>query len=772
MSTVQESSAESPTVPAMYTSPAPPFISEEPVHTRSSSAPGDYVPRIGAHSRVHSRAPSESKLRTTWMSRHADSHTQAVKGLGLTLAPDSLTPRQPRKQGSSRPKPNLRINVDHEDRPPPPPPKSPRHSRDPSTASVQSAVSSMHGESPDSATVITPGSIAKSALLDTRGDPIPTPMPMQAEQGAYFPSGGQIRVREVSISKDRSKQNEPAPLAPPDPSRDKPVQAKRAGPNVDKPMPSLPTPSKRFSAHIREVREAEASQVGKEKEKETAPPNNAQSSAPIDIAALSKPSSDPVELKSNDLTTKPASQALKDKPMTETRDIRSPTPDTTPRPTRDIRSPTPDIANRPQSPANLLQTVSNTSKTLPVLPNDGPPRSRSATPDSSFALLRPPEPKSLREDPVQTLQDLSKQCEALHARYASLRAERVKLSTAISASLKDEKSGPDYANSLLDQHLALNAINSSMDICFAKLKSLDCRKEEAMASFMRQAKTKTMMDDARKAESAKTLLVPPSQSESGRSTPEVGTESKSSTPDVRTNSKSSTPELVPTSKFARVRPPTPEPEPVTDEPSKPEASEHQKETAEPEKRVTIIRTVSTHSKATTASSDAPPVSPMSSIHDMYATKRIRIKGIKAAKILGLVAQSANGSSDTKGITLPDASPPMPANLKKPIAVEVEIQRKASKEKKAASTTPKSPPSDHKMPKRKPPPPPRHDTKDSVSSLAASSHTESSPEEPEVTTPTGSQEVPFGLKSAKRGMLQTIQVFVDDDILDYYKNGAQ
>jgi hypothetical protein len=33
-------------------------------------------------------------------------------------------------------------------------------------------------------------------------------------------------------------------------------------------------------------------------------------------------------------------------------------------------------------------------------------------------------------------------------------------------------------------------------------------------------------------------------------------------------------------------------------------------------------------------------------------------------------------------------------------------------------------------------------------------------------------VPFGLKSAKRGMLQTIQVFVDDDILDYYKNGAQ
>ena len=747
MSTVQETSADSPTVPAMYTSP--PFISEDTAHGRSSSVPGDYVPRIG----THARAPSESKLRSMWTNRHAEQHPQAVTGLGLTLPPDHLALRQPRKQGPSRPKPNLRINVDHEDRPPPPPPKSPRHSRDPSTASVQSGVSSMHGESPDSATVVTPGSVARAAMLDTRGDPIPTPLPMRAEQGAYFSSGGQVRVREVSISKDRSKQGEPAPLQPPDPSRDRPMPAKAAGPNIDKPMPSLPTPSKRFSAHIREVREAETSQI--EKERETAPPNNAQSSARVDTAALSKPSSDPSDQKNSERNIKPASSALKGEPKTET---------------RDIRSPTPDIANRPQSPANLLQTVSKTAKTLPILPNEGPPRSRSATPDSSVALLRPPEPKSLREDPIQTLQDLSKQCEALHARYASLRAERVKLSTAISASLKDEKSGPDYANSLLDQHLALNAINSSMDICFAKLKSLDCRKEEAMASFMRQAKTKSMMEDAKKAECAKTLLAPPIQPESGRSTPEVGTESKSSTSEVGTESKASTPELIPTSKFARSRPPTPDPISTINQASKPEASEH-KETPEPEKRVTIIRTASTRSKATTGSSDAPPVSPMSSIHDMYATKRIRIKGIKAAKILGLVAQSTSGSSDTKGITLPDASAPMPTNLKKPIAVEVEIQRKPL-EKKAAATSPSTPPIDPRMPKRKPAPPPRHDTKDSVSSLAASSHTESLPEEPEVTTPTGSQEVPFGLKSAKRGMLQTIQVFVDDDILDYYKNGAQ
>jgi hypothetical protein len=167
---------------------------------------------------------------------------------------------------------------------------------------------------------------------------------------------------------------------------------------------------------------------------------------------------------------------------------------------------------------------------------------------------------------------------------------------------------------------------------------------------------------------------------------------------------------------------------------------------------------------------------------MYATKRIRIKGIKAAKILGLVAQSATGSeTGSKGITLPDESPTVPSTLKKPIAVEVEIQRKppqAAQERKTTTTdtTPSTPPSATvpKMPKRKPPPAPKHDAKDSVSSSVASSQMESSPEEPEAVTPktVGNADVPFGLKSAKRGMLQTIQVFVDDDILEYYKGAAR
>ena len=746
MSTVQESIADSPTVPTMY--PSPPFVSEDRIHNRSSSAPGERMQRAGAHL----RKPSESKLRSAWTSRHAEEHPQAAKGLGLTLPPGSLAPRQPRRHGPGRPKPNLRINVDHEDRPPPPPPKSPRHSRDPSTSSIQSGVSSMHGESPKSDTVVTPGSISRAALLDTKDEPLPTPaLPQHARQASLVSNSGPVRVREVAIPKDKARKMEGPSLQPPDPSADRIVSTKVKAPNIDKPMPSLPTPSKRFSAHLREVQEAERSII-KTKE-DTAPPKDAPSSAPTDAIPPSKPSSDPPDRKSNDLDIHLFPQPLKvpTKP-----------------PARDRRSPTPDQGVRPQSPANSLQTASTSAKGLPVLPTEGPPHSRSGTPDSAAALSKQSEPKSLQSNPLQTLQDLNRQSEALHVRYASLRADRVKISTAITASLKDEKPGSDYAHNLLDKHLALNAINSSMDICFAKLKSLDCRKEEAMTAFLNQAKMKNAVEESRMSGSTKSLA-PPISIHSGRSTPEI------------------TPELIPTSKFSSTPLPTPEPDQDKSDVTKRETSPQKDAPApEPEKRVTIIRTGSTKSAATSNSSEHPPVSPISS---MYATKRIRIKGAKAAKILGLVAQSATGKENgNKGITLPDESPTIPTTSKKPIGVEVEIQRKTAQEKKTSAsetaqekktstseTVPSTPPSATvpQMPKRKAPPPPRHDTKDSVGSSVASSQTESSPEEPEVKTPktVGSADVPFGLKTAKKGMLQTIQVFVDDDIFDYYKEAT-
>ena len=316
-----------------------------------------------------------------------------------------------------------------------------------------------------------------------------------------------------------------------------------------------------------------------------------------------------------------------------------------------------------------------------------------------------------------------------------------------------------------------------MDICFAKLKSLDCRKEEAMQSFVKQMKTQSVVSESRQSASIGSMLAPPSSAKSGRSTPEIGPEPKSLTP-----------EMITTSQFPSPGTPKPDSSPQKDSLSE-RSDDATQDPPETEKRITIIR-ASTHSAGTSSSSEPMPSSPMSSIHDMYSTKRIRIKGAKAAKILGLVAQSASGGENGKGITLPDRIPGMPGAFKKPIAVEVEIQERPI-EKKATSTTqsekkttettsPSTVATGPKMPKRKPPPTPtvKHDPKDSVSSSVASSQTESSPEEPEVHTPTGSGEVPFGLKSAKRGMLQTfattqtIQVFVDDiDILDYYHTGV-
>ncbi|KAM3415349.1 hypothetical protein BST61_g8878 [Cercospora zeina] len=91
-------------------------------------------------------------------------------------------------------------------------------------------------------------------------------------------------------------------------------------------------------------------------------------------------------------------------------------------------------------------------------------------------------------DPVTMLQDTTEQCDALHARYSSLRAERQKLSGGIIEKLQQQQEATtqEGMSVLLYEHLSLAAISSSMDICFAKLKSLECRKEDAIAALIAQ----------------------------------------------------------------------------------------------------------------------------------------------------------------------------------------------------------------------------------------------------------------------------------------------
>ena len=760
MSTVQESPIDSPTVPVRYS--LFPKAFEDAVHNRSSSAP------VGECIRDSQTLPQpiqpvqpdqapEPRTKIIWTSKQAKSPPLSpTNALGLSL-PDVSKPseRQPRRQGPSKPKPNLTIAIHNEDKPPPPPPKSPRHSRDPS---IQSAVSSMHGDCPDSATVATPSSIMRAALVDTHGSPIKTPAMLDAKQQTYFPPNGPVLVRKVDPGKDRARQAETETLQLPAQTTQKPVPAKASGPDVDKPMPSLPMPSSRFSAHIREVWDTEKSS-GDKKMKGVPTATPTQSSAPTEAGLTGQSvSSDTLEKKNDDGSAQSAIAPPKGSSKV---------------PSRDIRTPTPDLSSRPQSPANLLQTTTAGAKVLPILPTETGPRPRSATPDSALRVLKPVELKPASSDPAQTIQELSKQCEALHARYSSLRAERVKLSTAISASLREDKPGPDYATVLLDQHLSLNAINSSMDICFAKLKSLDCRKEEAMATFMRQIKTKSIFDEGRKSAmtSAKSPLTVVFTTESGRSTPDLTREPKSLTPEFGASGRFS-PLPARMESPARLTPEVPQEAKFSSKPEgherkdtmEPEKTVMREDTMVPEKRTTVILA----SPSPESLADSAPISPISSI-DSHKTKRIRIKGTKAAKILGLVAQSANG---TKGITLPDETSPKDASPGKHMELEVEIQPRKSAERRSAERKRAPPPPTPvvAMPKRKPPPPPppRQGTNDSVSSTTGSSHTDSSPEAPEVKTPRGSVEAPLGLKSPKKGMLQTIQVFVDDDILDYYK----
>ncbi|KAK5112126.1 hypothetical protein LTR62_004469 [Meristemomyces frigidus] len=165
------------------------------------------------------------------------------------------------------------------------------------------------------------------------------------------------------------------------------------------------------------------------------------------------------------------------------------------------RSSTPDLV--PRDPVSKLRT----DRPTPELPF------RSATPDISSIPIP--------EDPHETLRNLAVQTEALHARYSTLRSDRQKLSMSIVANLREQRAGPEYVTTMLDQHLALAATNSSMDICFAKLKSLDCRKEEAMSVLLAQMETRRKMRP-------RSRNSPRSVNSEHSSTPEVGSERSAS----------------------------------------------------------------------------------------------------------------------------------------------------------------------------------------------------------------------------------------------------
>jgi hypothetical protein len=427
---------------------------------------------------------------------------------------------------------------------------------------------------------------------------------------------------------------------------------------------------------------------------------------------------------------------------------------------RDIRSPTPDLTGRPRSPAESIPRGEGVVDHVVPARSKASEQARAATPDLSSAAGRTPAQNAADVDPVKTLQGIHAQIEGLHSRYVQLRGDRIKLSTAISAALREQKPGPDYANMLLDQHLSLNAINSSMDICFAKLKALDCRKEDAIAALIERTKRKSDPAEMREPLSARLAATASPMPESGRSTPDV--EPKTLAPSLFKPAKS--PSLL----GLGLGFPTPEIG-SNESPVIPQGKDG-KRSADPEKRVTAIRNSGDQSDSTRQNKSGlqtkeSPVLPSSTEEQVAKNEpsKAPVDEGKAAQFVDLIPQTGDRTSGSRS-----AAPTLETSIP-----NSDLGLKGQLPKASAGTKPMSPKTPvtataAAMPKRKPVPSPRQGTNDSVSSSTTG---ESAAEEHEARTPRLSSDEPFGLKSAKRGMLQTIQVFVDDDILDYYHNGS-
>jgi hypothetical protein len=122
---------------------------------------------------------------------------------------------------------------------------------------------------------------------------------------------------------------------------------------------------------------------------------------------------------------------------------------------------------------------------------------------------------------LSVLSELTTQTDTLHARYASLREDRQTLLSTISHGLKEQKAGPDYVNTIFDQHMSLSTVCSSMDICLAKLKAVARRKDALIQTLVTPAPTKPLLPSIDEQKSAPVSF-------SARSTPAMSSSHKMS----------------------------------------------------------------------------------------------------------------------------------------------------------------------------------------------------------------------------------------------------
>ncbi|KAK0923707.1 hypothetical protein LTR91_001432 [Friedmanniomyces endolithicus] len=684
MSTVQEVPLDSPTVPSRFTfrSFASTVRSEDSGHGRSSSAPSDVLrddvatPRAAEQEMAPKRSP-------VWMDRQAAASTHTLHGLGLSLPLAVNEHREigspPAKRGPKQ-KPNLTLDlkpVQQPDRPPPPPPKSPRHSHKRSihshNASFHSRSSSVQSKASSqmSSRACSPIAIAQSVAYQ----PIKPIFVNRTASARQLSTSSEAAV--ANATSENSQACEPTVSPPAERAPLTKAMLRKAVPRLpsERAVKGSPTvytpPTSRYSpVPANDVASAE----GERTPKAAVPfpnlhkPNGAYLSPAASSSSLVLPETDssdippPTPRKDSFHMQKRSDESTKQHP------IKGGTP----------KSPPSVVASAPTEHPRAHHTG---KVSLPVPPTRDPPQrsesrqSAAASPNPSTAHIgkpmldpsyRPPTPEQLGisnprrasrvdkptpglpfrsatpdmgsgapEDPAETLRGLARQTEALHARYTSLRSDRQKLTISIVGSLREQKAGPEYVNTMLDQHLSLAAINSSMDICFAKLKSLECRKEEAMTAILAHRAAKRRHEKLRQATTTRSHSSLRSREESGRSTPESAVEvvkAKTSASKLRKDS---------------VHPEPLAPVPHADNVFGTSHGRQESESSEASyKRLTAIQSpVESMPMAEDggfSSSDVESSQP----------RKIRIKGAKAAKILGLVKEAADAQLGSSGITLP------------------------------------------------------------------------------------------------------------------------
>ncbi|KAK0957104.1 hypothetical protein LTS16_023882 [Friedmanniomyces endolithicus] len=724
MSTVQEVPLDSPTVPSRFTfrSFASTARSEDSGHGRSSSAPidgsrdDDVAPRAAEQEMAPRRSP-------VWMDRQAAASTHTLHGLGLSLTPATIEQREvgspPAKRGPKQ-KPNLTLNlkpVQQLDRPPPPPPKSPRHSHKRSihsqnasfhsrSSSVQSRASSLLSSRAGS-----PVAIAQSVAYQ----PIKPVFVNRTASARQLPASPDATIPNATSEDPRACELTVSPLAELAPLTK--AVLRKAVPRLhserstrESPTVYSPPTSRYSTVPPSDVASAE----GERTPKASAPfphlhkPTGAYQSPAASSSSLALPEKDSSDIppptprkdsfhmqKRSDEFTKqrPTNRGPRKSPPSSLLSVgASARPDHTRAqnagnvslPTLPPRDPPQRPESRQSTTVLLGQSAARVGKPLldhshrpptPELFGSANPRRASRvdrpTPDLPFRSATPDMVSGAPEDPSETLRGLARQTEALHARYTSLRSDRLKLSMSIVGSLREQKAGPEYVNTLLDQHLSLAAINSSMDICFAKLKSLECRKEEAMSAILAHRATRRRHEKLRQAATSRSHSSLRSREESGRSTPESAVEAlkaKSSANKLRKDSVHPDP-LAP---VQRESSPTRGPDAV-DIMGTLHGRQESESSEASYKRLTAIQS---------------PIEPLATVEDDWFSssgvesslpRKIRIKGAKAAKILGLAKEAANAQTGISGITLPAEPKPdvtstllTPASGNNKLAIKVHI----------------------------------------------------------------------------------------------------